>query len=89
MYGEGPLPPAHPRCRSKTVPVDGDDEPVPTYYEWLKAQPEAVQNDILGEAKANALRSGKLKSADVPKFNDASPLTLDEFAAKLKLILAL
>lgn len=88
-YGEGPLPPAHPNCRSTTEPVDDEEIEVPdSYYAWLKRQPKNVQDDILGERKAGQLRSGALKSDDVPKFNDASPLTLSNFKAKLKLILA-
>lgn len=88
-YGDGPLPPAHPYCRSHTEPADDSSEPIPTsYYAWLKVQPDAVQNDILGAKKATALRNGDVKSTDVPKFNDASPLTLAAFKDKLKLVLA-
>lgn len=88
-YGDGPLPPAHPYCRSHTEPADDSSEPIPTsYYAWLKAQPDAVQDDILGTKKAAGLRNGDVKSSDVPKFNDASPLTLAAFKDKLKLVLA-
>lgn len=88
-YGEGPLPPAHIRCRSKTVPVvAGDDsEPPSTYYAWMKSQPETVQNDILGAAKAGDLRSGKVKSKDMPQFDESNPLTVEGFVSKLNIIL--
>lgn len=88
-YGEGPLPPAHIRCRSKTVPVDDDVEPVDaSYHAWLKRQPAEVQNDILGNARAGALRAGTLKASDLPKFDNPTPLTLAGFVGKLRLILA-
>lgn len=86
-YGEGPLPPAHVRCRSSVAPVVGNDEPPESFYAWLVAQPEAVQNDILGKTKAASLRSGKLRAKDLPKFDDAKPLSIDGFAAKIQLIL--
>lgn len=89
VYGQGPLPPAHPRCRSKTVPVEGDDNTTPpTYYAWLKQQPDAVQNDIMGATAANALRSGVLTSANITRFVNTSSLTLAKFKDKLKFILA-
>lgn len=47
--GEGPLPPAHYRCRSHTVPIVGNstsDLPDETFYEWAQAQPQVVQDDI-------------------------------------------
>lgn len=87
-YGEGPLPPAHIRCRSKTVPVDDSPgEPAKTFYDFAKNQPIAVQNDILGADKADALRSGDLKASDMPKFENDKPLSVEQFANKLKLML--
>jgi hypothetical protein len=88
-YGAGPLPPAHIRCRSKTVPVvPGNDGDLPSsYYEFMINQPKTVQDDILGETKAANLRNKKTKRADMPQFDDANPLTVDGFKAKLKLIL--
>lgn len=89
-YGEGPLPPAHARCRSKTVPVAGRggyDDVDDSYYTWLKRQPADVQDDILGKQKASDLRAGRVKAADVPKFSDAKPLTVAQFLGKLSKIL--
>lgn len=89
VYGQGPLPPAHPLCRSHTEPYDGsDDGNIGTYYSWLKKQPAKVQDDIIGKAKAARLREGALKSDEVPQFSDVSPLTLAQFKDKLGLILA-
>lgn len=87
-YGEGPLPPAHINCRSSVAPfVGNDDVPPETFYSWLVKQPAAVQNEILGKSKAQALRSGKLRAKDLPKFDDAKPISNDEFASKIDSIL--
>jgi SPP1 gp7 family putative phage head morphogenesis protein len=79
---DGPLPPAHIRCRSTTTPVlapwedwgvDASSIPeatrasangqVPaslTYGEWLRRQPAAVQNEVLGNARARLFRQGRV-----------------------------
>jgi len=75
----GPRPPAHPNCRSTTIPHLSGLEPVKrqTYAEWLKGQPDDVQDDILGPTKAALFRSGKLT---LERFIDRSGkmLTLDQ-----------
>lgn len=88
-YGAGPLPPAHIRCRSKTAPLISDDnnEPPPSYFEFLKSQPSRVQNDILGPNKAAELRAGTKKQKDIPQFDELNPLSVDGFVSKLNLIL--
>lgn len=69
IYGQGPLPPAHWKCRSHTEPyVDG----VPptgnvSFSEWRSRQPDEVKEDMKDGVK---------------------PLTLRQFAGKLRLILA-
>lgn len=108
QFDKGPLPPAHPNCRSSiaaeipgrwlkrtpdgrfarrderkakgadgTEPVDGKT----TYYEWLKTQPEAFQNDALGVTRATLFRKGGMSAATFAKLNlgrNFQPLTLDE-----------
>lgn len=87
-YGKGPLPPAHIRCRSKTIPKPADVDDAPqSYYSWLKSQPSTVQDDILGRDRASGLRNGNLTSKDFPKFVDAKPLSVDEFSKKRGVIL--
>jgi len=87
-YGRGPLPPAHIKCRSKTIPKPADvDEAPESYYSWLKSQPSKVQDDILGRERAAGLRNGKLNSKDFPKFVEARPLSIDEFSKKRGIIL--
>lgn len=70
-YGKGPRPPAHYNCRSTIVGISGVEAfPVPnSFYAWLKTQPVAIQNDMLGRARAKDLRSGKLKAENLPKFD--------------------
>lgn len=58
----GPRPPAHIGCRSTTRKILKGMEPIPreTYAQWLKRQPAATQDDILGPARGKLFRSGKL-----------------------------
>lgn len=85
--GEGPLPPAHWRCRSQTTPVvlkkyskkvnnepGGIDE---SYQQWLKRQPAKIQDGILGKTRGALFRRGDLP---LTKFvdKDYQPLTLKE-----------
>lgn len=88
-YGEGPLPPAHIKCRSKTIPVaeNDDSEPTTDYYSWLKSQPNVIQDDIIGTQKAGALRSGKTKQKDLSQFEGIGPLSVEDFVSKLGNIL--
>lgn len=107
-FGKGPLPPAHPNCRSSIIAemlgrwlkrgptgrfakrdertaqgangperVDGGV----SYYEWLKTQPAAFQDDALGVTRATLFRKGGLSAATFAKLNlgrNFQPLTLDE-----------
>lgn len=89
--GKGPVPPLHPNCRSATTPVldpreDPEglrasvDGPVPAdvaFPTWLERQGVDVQNEVLGKAKANAWRSGKLSLRSMLGA-DLEPLTLAE-----------
>lgn len=84
-FGKGPLPPAHPNCRSSIaadIPGKFSREandnrpsargPVPagmTYYEWLKDQPESFQNDALGVTRADLFRKGGLSAAAFARLN--------------------
>jgi SPP1 gp7 family putative phage head morphogenesis protein len=87
-FGAGPLPPAHIRCRSHIAPIVGNDDiAAVSFYTWAASQPEDLQNDILGEADAEALRTGKLKEKDLAKFQ-AKPLTIDEFRRKINEVLS-
>jgi SPP1 gp7 family putative phage head morphogenesis protein len=46
-YGKGPLPPAHPNCRSMIVPVvDGAAIPNPSFKDWVSGLPTGVRRDM-------------------------------------------
>jgi SPP1 gp7 family putative phage head morphogenesis protein len=88
-YGKGPLPPAHIRCRSKTVPVGSrQDKNAPrSYMAWLRQQPDEVLDDILGATRAEQVQTGKAKSSEYASFTDAKPLTIAQFKGKRQLML--
>lgn len=105
--GEGPMPPIHMNCRSTAVPeIDekyGNNEapvrasmngPVngkQTYYDWLKTQPRAFQEDVLGIKRSKLLRDGGLTSkrfADLNMGRNFKPLTLKEMQVKEPLAFA-
>jgi len=96
--GEGPRPPFHYGCRTRTVPVlrswrqlgikagelepgtrasmDGQVSEKLTYNEWLKKQPAAVQDEVLGPTRGRLYREGKVK---IERFSvDGRRLTLEE-----------
>lgn len=88
IYGKGPLPPAHIRCRSKVVPVTSKAGSVPSsYFAWLKAQPDEVLDDVLDARQASKVKSGKAKAEDFGSFAEPKPLTIAQFKAKLRLML--
>lgn len=92
--GQGPRPPAHFGCRSKTVPFLGETitkgtrsgiaGPVPedmTYERWLLGQTAAVQDEILGKAKGALFRRGGLP---LDRFSDRAgrEYTLEELKVR-------
>lgn len=101
--GEGRRPPFHVNCRStfilvidpkyagkgntdKRASYEGVTENK-SYYEWLKTQPKAFQDDALGKKRAALFRDGGLSADDFAKLNlnkNFEPLTLDEMRAKNK-----
>jgi hypothetical protein len=86
-FGRGPLPPAHIGCRSKIVPTNKSEaEYKQTYYAWIRQQPVAVQDDILGRKRGLALRKGELTAKDFPKFNEINPISIEQFGNKRTLI---
>lgn len=53
-----PQPPAHPRCRSILIPRrDDKGTKHRPFGDWLRDQPEAVQDEILGKARADVFRA--------------------------------
>ena len=96
--GQGPRPPFHYGCRTRTVPVvrswralgiragelepgtrasmDGQVSEKITYNAWLKKQPAAVQDEVLGPTRGRLYRQGKVK---IDRFSvDGRRLTLED-----------
>lgn len=56
-----------------------------TYYEWLKTQPAAFQNDALGSTRAALFRKGGLSAEEFANLSldkNFQPLTLEEMKKK-------
>ena len=95
-FGKGPLPPKHFNCRSNTAPVidarflkgglsSAGIASTLTYYDWLKDQPEAFQDDAIGPNRGKLLRDGGLTSEQFSKMSldkNFEPLTLDDMRRK-------
>ena len=57
----GALPPAHPRCRSTTVPWSSPHGPIPveeTASQWIRRQPDRLQRQIMGPARFKRFQTG-------------------------------
>lgn len=72
-YGEGPIPPAHYRCRSEIVPVTGEAVNKQSLAEWLEDQP--------GEFLSDVFKNGRTD------LDNVKVITLDELKGKLEFIL--
>lgn len=79
--GTGPMPPLHPRCRSRLLPVLKPElmkklvtKPArksewgeETYYEWLSRQSATRQDIVLGSTRGKLFRDGGLSPAQFAK----------------------
>lgn len=81
-YGDGPLPPAHPNCRSKVVPYieeeldawRGED-----WYSWARRQPYDILADMTDPATARAILSDSARSEDFPRLTEVRRLRLADY----------
>ena len=76
--GEGPQPPAHPRCRcSRGVRLKGDG-PLQrqTFGEWIERQSAEDQREVLGPSRYRLWKEGKVGIKEFAA--DGRVLTLDE-----------
>ena len=77
-YGDGPVPPAHYRCRSTIVPVIiTATADMPTFAKWLPTLPAHVRQDVFGKRRAGAANGS---------FSQIKSLTLDDFSNKRKIL---
>lgn len=87
-YGQGPLPPAHYKCRSSIQPVVGEDEDESvTFYSWIKDQPNDIQNFALGNIVAGKLREQKLQAKDITKLTDPKPMSIADYGNAAKFVI--
>lgn len=92
VFGRGPLPPAHIRCRSRITPIfgngptdgDGSDE---TFYTWSRRQPESFVRDAFTKEAADLLTSGKARAKDFTEYRAEKPVTVEQYADKVSDIL--
>lgn len=90
IYGQGrnPIPPMHYNCRSSMVPYfDGEPNELEgqNYYTWLKRQPAALQDEVLGVERGKIFRNADIPPAEFKKLvvnSFAEQLTIDELAQK-------
>lgn len=92
-YGQGPIPPLHPNCRSSIIPllltasartVQGY---VGSWFSWINQQPTRVQNRILGRQRADALRRGEITAETLGRFTAPGVKNLQQFRAMEPLII--
>lgn len=91
--GKGPMPPAHPNCRSTTVPVLPGAPPlamrasdtgvvnVATMDEWLQTKSDAYVDALLGKGPAAVWRRGVVPLEDFVRRRTLEPLTYRELLA--------
>lgn len=85
--GEGPVPPAHNNCRSRTIPCDCGEQPkVPPFFSWLLTQSKDFISDAFGDSVGKKFANGSLRQGDVGDFKDYPPLSLDDFELKAPLL---
>lgn len=83
------IPPLHPRCRSVLTPrtaldvegirasETGPQSGSTSYEDWFRKQPPSKQNEIIGKAKAELFRAGKISLKDLVT-RDRRILTVEE-----------
>jgi len=83
--GEGPVPPAHPNCRSHITAVfrtgvkflkgltrkatSGSIDAGVSYYTWLKRQSASFQDSVLGKTRGKLFRNGGVSAKEFGRLN--------------------
>lgn len=80
-YGEGPLPPAHPNCRSDTIPAVGEASTFtpPTLIAWLLRQNRGFIVGTFSNTIGQSLAEGNRPPGDVNVVNSVRPITVEQF----------
>lgn len=80
-YGEGPLPPVHPFCRSHTMPVTGDPSEFtpPNLVRWLIGQNRGFLVGTFRTDVANQFITGDDVTLEENVANLVKPITVEQF----------
>lgn len=80
-YGEGPLPPAHPNCRSDTVPAVGESSTFtpPSLISWLLKQNRGFIVGTFSNTIGLNLAEGNRPPGDANVLNSVKPITVEQF----------
>jgi SPP1 gp7 family putative phage head morphogenesis protein len=78
--GKGPIPPAHPSCRSTIIGLlkEDDGEDIPEYKDWLERQDPDMQERVLGPSRFKLFQQGVKADKFIAK--DGTKITLAELA---------
>lgn len=89
-YGDGPQPPAHPHCRSRTVPCPCDDAPSrpPSLLAWLRGQSVKFLRDAFGPSIAARVKDGTLELTELSATGLIPALSVDDFETKTAMLTA-
>lgn len=88
-YGQGPITPAHTRCRSRTAPYAGNEPDQPkNLLDWLKLQPESFYRRVLPFEIAERISKGQDAGIDPNKFIPVRELDLKQYRETLGAIIA-
>jgi SPP1 gp7 family putative phage head morphogenesis protein len=82
--GKGPVPPAHPSCRSTIIGLlkEDDGKDIPEYKDWLERQEPDMQRRVLGPSRYKLFQQGIKPDKFIAK--DGTAITLKELAATNK-----
>jgi SPP1 gp7 family putative phage head morphogenesis protein len=88
-WGDGPIPPAHIRCRSQITAIVGNGQDGDlTLYGWVIAETGEIQRALLSEAGFRLLEKGELRAKDLKHYIHPTPINVEQLRSKLKSILS-
>lgn len=89
VYGKGPVPPAHYRCRSHIVPYYDGMEPPESFAEWVSQQSPEFINSVYTPATASSILNGTVERSRIERFQAEKPISLGDYATMIDDILGI
>lgn len=87
IMGQGPVPPAHPHCRSHISPiVNSSSARAESLYTWLRSQPRELLEYLFGSKGAEALIDGTMTPGDLPAIA-FEPLSYNDYLARVNTVI--